>query len=164
MAIEAKDLTAIVVSLAAFTFSVVTFGLNYQQSQRGAVLARKPVLVFEYEGDNGWILRNVGAGPALNVVVAQKHVGGQWFNPVRVPPLSKDGQFVLKWLDHVNTTGLGTTYTDTEQLPYTSTCENDLSETIGGTLFGPWPESMMGKHWNQPIYVERDPTAESAIP
>jgi hypothetical protein len=83
-------------------------------------------------------------------------VGGEWFNPVRVPPLSRDGKFVLQWLDHVNTTGLGATYTDTEQLPYTSTCGNDLSKTLDGTLFGPWAEPMIGRHWNQPLYEERD--------
>src|SRR6266404_1422855 len=140
MAIETRDLVTAALSSTALLLSVVTFALNYRQSRRNAIVSRKPVLVFEYDGDNGWALRNVGAGPALNVVVAQKRVGGEWFNPVRVPPLSKDGKFVLLWLNHVNTTGLGATCTDTEQLPYTSTCGNDLSKTFKGALFGPWPE------------------------
>ena len=146
-----------VLSSTALLVSVVTFALNYRQSRRSAVLTRKPVLAFEYDGASGWILRNVGAGPALNVVVAQKWVSGEWFNPVRVPPLSKDGNFVLQWLDHVNSTGLGATYTDTEQMPYTSTCGNDLSQTFDGTLFGPWPEPKIGRHWNQPLYDGRGP-------
>ena len=70
-------------------------------------------------------------------------------------PLSKDGVFELGWLDHVNTTGLGASYTDTEQLPYTSTCGNDLSKVVSGTLFGPWPEAQIGRHWNHPPYVDR---------
>ena len=130
--------------------------LRAQPSSAQRCSTRKPVLVFEYDGDSGWILRNVGAGPALNVVVAQKRVGGEWFNPVRVPPLSKDGKFILQWRNHVDTTGLGAIYTDTEQLAYTSTCGNDLSKTFDGTLFGPWPEPMIGRHWNQPLYRERD--------
>lgn len=154
MVIETKDLVTATLSSTALLLSVVTFALNYRQSRRTAVLTRKPVLIFEYDGDSGWTLRNVGAGPALNVIVAQKRVAGEWFNPVRVPPLSKDGKFVLRWLNHVNSTGLGATYTDTEQLPYTSTCGNDLSETFDGTLFGPWPEPITGRHWNQPRYEE----------
>lgn len=155
MALDTKDLVMAALSSTALLVSVVTFALNYRHSRRNAILARKPVLVFEYDGESGWILRNVGVGPALNVVVAQKRVGGEWFNPVRVPPLSKDGKFILQWLNHVNTTGLGATYTDTEQLFYTSTCGNDLSETFSGAQFGPWPESRLGRHWNQPLYVER---------
>ncbi len=154
MALESKDVITTALSLTALFVSVVTFALNYRHTRHTAVLSRKPVLIFEYDGDSGWILRNVGAGPALNVVVAQKRVGGKWFNPVRVPPLSKDGKFVLQWLNHVNTTGLGATYTDTEQLPYTSTCGNDLSQTFDGVLFGPWPEDQVGRHWSQPSYGE----------
>jgi hypothetical protein len=148
MVIETKDLVTAVLSSTALLVSVVTFALNYRQSQRSALLARKPVLVFEYEGNIGWTLRNVGAGPALNVVVAQKRGGGEWFKPVRVPPLSKDGKFTLQWLNHVNDTGLGATYTDTEQMSYTSSCGNDLSKTFDGTLFGPWPEPEIERHWN----------------
>ncbi len=157
MSLEAKDIISATLSSTALVVSLVTFALNYRHTRQSAVLARKPVLIFEYDGQIGWILRNVGAGPALNVIVAQKRVGGDWFNPVRVPPLSKDGRFILKWLDHVNSTGLGATYTDTEQLAYTSTCGNDLSKIAKGIQFGPWPEDQLGKHWNQPLYVQAAP-------
>jgi hypothetical protein len=153
MPLETKDLVSAALSSTALLVSLITFALNYRHTRQSAVLARKPALIFEYDGELGWILRNVGAGPALNVVVAQKRVGGDWFNPVRVPPLSKDGRFTLEWLNHVNSTGLGATYTDTEQLAYTSTCGNDLSKVAKGTLFGPWPEAQIGRHWNHPPYV-----------
>lgn len=154
MPFETKDLVSAALSSTALLVSVVTFVLNYLHTRKSAIRARKLVLVFEYDGDMGWLLRNVGAGPALNIVVAQKHVAGEWFNPVRVPPLSKDGKFVLKWLNHVNTTGLGAIYTDTERLPYTSTCGNDLSQVRSGTQFGPWLEHQIGRHWNHPAYDE----------
>jgi hypothetical protein len=155
MPLETKDVVFAVLSSTALLVSIVTFTLNYRHTRRSAVLARKPVLVFEYDAHRGWLLRNVGAGPALNVIVAQKPVGGDWLNPVRVPPLSRDGSFALEWLNHANTTGLGASYTDTEQMPYTSTCGDDLSEVISGTIFGPWPEAEIGRHWNQPPWVER---------
>lgn len=152
--LEAKDVFAIALSSAALLVSVTTFVLNYRYARRNAVLSRKPVLVFEYAGERGWLLRNAGSGPALNIVVAQKRVGGEWFNPVRIPPLARDGEFLLIWLGHVNTTGLGAIYCDTENSPYTSTCGNDLSRTAEGHGFGPWTEAVIGRHWNHPPYIE----------
>lgn len=132
----------------------MTFALNYRHTRRVAILGRKPVLVFLYDNDRGWALKNIGSGPALNIVVAQKRVGGEWFNPVRIPPLPKDGEFIPVWLHHVNTTGLGATYTDFENKPYTSTCGNDLSQVFEGIRFGPWNDAEIGRHWSQPLYRE----------
>jgi hypothetical protein len=151
---EEKDIISMTLSGMALAVSLTTFSLNYLASLRNSILARKPVLIFEYQDESGWTIRNVGGGPALNVLVAQKRKNGEWFNPVRVPPLSKDGRMVLKWLGHVNSTGLGATYADTENLPYTSTCGNDLSKVSSGLQFGPWQEKEIGRHWNQPLYRE----------
>lgn len=153
MAFETKDIIAAALSSTALLVALFTFALNYRHTRRSSVLSRKPVLVFEYDGTTGWWLRNVGSGPALNVVVAQKRVGGEWFNPVRVPPLSRDGKFLLVWLGHINSTGLGATYSDTEGAPYTSTCSNDL-RAEKGRRFGHWQEAQIGRHWNQSPYVE----------
>jgi hypothetical protein len=147
-------MTDTLLSVIALLVSVVTFGLSFWFGRRSAVMAQRPVLVFVYQQGTGWILRNIGGGPALNVLVAQKKVGGEWFNPVRIPPFQKDGEFILQWLDQVNTTGLGAIYTDFEDRPYTSTCGNDLSRSFAGAQFGPWPEQAVGRHWNQPIYKE----------
>ena len=147
---EPKDFISATFSGAALVVSFLAFALTYRQSRATARAGRKPVLVFEYDGKRGWIINNVGGGPALNVIVAQKRVNGEWFNPVRIPPLARDSHFVPVWLGHVNTTGLGATYTDSENLPYTSTCGNDLSLVRGGKQFGPWQESQIGRHWSQP--------------
>jgi hypothetical protein len=143
-----------VLAAVAIVVSVTTFGLSFWFNWRGAVAGRRPVLVFDYDGSVGWAVRNIGNGPALNVIIAQKRVGGEWFNPVRVPPLAKDVTMVLPWLGHVNTTGLGATYTDYDERDYTSTCGHDLSHSTRGRGFGPWPEAQIGRHWNQPMYVE----------
>jgi hypothetical protein len=150
---EPKDIVAVALSSTAVTVSLFTFALNYLHARRAVVLGRKPVLVFVYDGRTGWILRNVGSGPALNVIVAQRK-GGEWFNPVRVPPLSREAEFIPQWLGHVNTTGLGTTYTDSEGVSYTSTTGSDLSEVFDGARFGPWREKEIGRYWNHPVYQE----------
>ncbi len=140
----------------AILVSVCTFGLSFWFTWRASIAVKRPVLVFVYDGSIGWLVRNIGGGPALNIVVAQRRVGGEWFNPVRVPPFARDSELVLRWLGQVNTTGLGATYTDYEGRPYTSTCGDDLSLTFRGTRFGPWPEQMIGHHWSQTEYKEAD--------
>jgi hypothetical protein len=148
------NLLSVIIALVALVFSVVSFLLSYDLSRRSAITGIKPVLVFEYDGSTGWILGNVGNGPALNVLVAQKKVSGGWFNPVRVPPLAAESSFVPAWLGHVNTTGLGATYTDIDGREYSSVTGNDLTTISDGKAFGPWSEVEIGKHWDQPLYRE----------
>jgi hypothetical protein len=151
---QAKDLITALLSFIALCVSVMTFVLGYRLTRRSAILGRKPVLVFEYDGRIGWTLRNVGAGPALNVVVAQRRRKDVWINPVRVPPLAKDGQIVLTWLQHVNTTSLGASYCDFDQVVYTSICRNDLNEVSDGNQMKSWPEPEIHRYWDNPPYVE----------
>lgn len=147
-----KNYLPIAVSLVALAFSIVSFFLSYRLSVEASVTSVKPVLVFEYDGGKGWILSNIGNGPALNVLVAQKRVGGEWFNPVRVPPLAAASSLVPSWLGHVNTTGLGATYTDIDGRGYSSVTGNDLTQIHDGRTFGPWSEDQIGRHWDQPAY------------
>jgi hypothetical protein len=148
------EIVSVGIALVALIFSIVSFVLSYRLGRDSSVTNVRPVLVFEYSGDVGWILRNVGTGPALNVLVAQKRVGGDWFNPVRVPPLAAAASFVPTWLGHVNTTGLGATYTDVDGRKYSSITGNDLTEIYDREVFGPWEESEIRRHWNQPPYRE----------
>jgi len=140
------------ISLVALLIAGLSLAISFWNNRKSAITGRKPVLTFVYDDETGWSLRNIGNGPALNVIVAQKEVGGQWFNPVRVPPLSKDGAFVCRWLGHVNTTGLGVTYTDFEGRAYSSVTGNDLSRTFEGRKLPDWEESEIGSHWDHPIY------------
>jgi hypothetical protein len=151
---QPKDVVSTILSLIALCISMMTFALGYRLTRRSAILGRKPVLVFVYDGKIGWILRNVGAGPALNVIVAQRHRSYGWTNPVRVPPLAKDGEMVLQWLRHVNTTGLGASYCDFDQALYTSICGNDLNQVFDGNHMRAWPEKDIHRHWDNPPYVE----------
>ena len=146
---------ALAVSGCALLLSLVSFVVGERARRETGRLGRMPVLVFEYDGRRGWLVRNVGNGPALNVVVAQKHVSGasrgEWFSPVRVPPLSRDGEFSLEWLQHDNARGLGATYDDflasgEGGQTYTTTCGNDLSSVARGRRFE-LAETEILAHW-----------------
>lgn len=141
-------------SVFAILISVITFVVSFLHTWRTSVAAKRPVLVFVYDQEKGWIVRNIGNGPALNVVIAQRHIDDDWFNPVRVPPFSKDSEFGLNWIGHSNISYLGATYSDFDGRTYTSICGNDLSQAFRGARFGPWKEDRIGRHWNQLSYKE----------
>jgi hypothetical protein len=92
--------------------------LSFLSFQLTAVRSIKPVLTIVYQNDTGWSLTNVGYGPALNVIVAQRESEGEWSKPVRVPPLALGGNIRLEWLDHTNIKWLGSAYTDIDGRGY----------------------------------------------
>ena len=140
--------------IAAVVISVISFLLSFRLNMRSARSDIRLVLAFVYNGESGWHLRNIGSGPALNVTVAQKNVENkEWFNPVRVPPLEEESRFLLKWLGHVNNTGLGVVYEDFQGRTYSSTCGDDLSRIFRGRGEIPkWEEHKIGKYWSQPLF------------
>jgi hypothetical protein len=138
---------ATVISLISLAIAGTSFVVNYVITQRATVRARKPVLLFVDDPDRQcWVLENVGNGPALNVLVAQRQ-GGRWFNPVFAPPLGKDSAFPLTWLGRVNVTGLGAAYTDFEDRSYTSTLGGERSRTYEGSLLPDWSDHEIRRYW-----------------
>jgi hypothetical protein len=152
------SMLATAVSIVAILLSAVTFGLSYRASRAGERRARIPVLVFVYDGAQGWLLRNVGNGPALNIEVAQKVVRGEragtWINPVRVPPVGRDKEVLLSWLGEDSMYGLGAVYEDflgadegAAGRIYTVTCGNDRNAIKPGRHLPQWSESEIVAQW-----------------
>lgn len=139
----------LLIAIFALMFSLVSFGLSFWHSLRSFRAGIRPVLVIAYDSSLGWVLRNIGTGPALNIVVAQRNLDGEWFNPVRSPALAAQTQFVLKWLGHVNDTGIGASYEDFKGKVYSSTCGDDLSRIFVGRTLPDWAGREIGRHWNQ---------------
>ena len=135
------------VSIAALLVSIISFGLTYSLSTQSAITSVRPVLIFEYNQQDGWYVRNVGNGPALNVLIAMKDETSDWKMPVRIPPMQKDGRFLLHWVGHLNIRTLGATYTDIAARVYSSTCTNDLSNFYEGNKLKQWGENEITAHW-----------------
>jgi hypothetical protein len=144
---QAKDVVGFSVSITALVLSVVSFVANFNLTHQSAVLARKPVLVFQYNGEMGWTLRNVGSGPALDVMVAKRESSGPWHEPVRAPAISKDGEIKLYWLGQTNARSLGASYADFEGVRYTTISEADVSQVKKGDLLGQWTEKDIKPFW-----------------
>jgi hypothetical protein len=132
--------TATVIAIVSVAIAGTSFVVNFWMGQRAAVRARKPVLVFVDDPERQcWVLHNVGNGPALNVLVAQRQ-SGRWYNPVLVPPLARDSAVPLTWLGRINTAGLGASYTDFEDRSYTSTLGGERSRTYAGNRLPDWSD------------------------
>lgn len=130
----------LLISSLALLVSIIAATLAFTINRRNSIVGVKPALVFVYEHKRGWILQNVGNGPALNVLVAMKEGGirskkGNWGHPIRVPPMSSSGEVALHWVGHDNIHGLGATYQDIWDRYYSTTCGNDLNHIRPGQEF-----------------------------
>ena len=130
---------AIVVSLVSLFASLMIAKWNSRASI-------KPVVVMVFEDGGHWRIQNVGNGPALNLVVAIKQEDGEWQNPVRVPPLSKDGDFLLQWQED-KVKQIGVSFEDFSGRAYTSICHNDVSRVYKGYKLKRWKDEDIKRHW-----------------
>lgn len=146
---ESKDLIAalaLLVSVCSFTFAAF-------KGRYDLYIGIKPALVFVYGHESGWQVQNIGAGPALNIVIGKKEGGlassrGRWTEPVRIPPLKKDGSFPLHWDPENNTHGLGATYEDMWGRRYTTLCGRDLNTIHRGSHLRKWGEDEIQAEWH----------------
>jgi len=137
-----------VLSVTALLVSVVSFVMSYRLSQHAAVSSVMPVLAFVYDKESQWVIQNLGNGPALNVVIASKMTDDSpWSNPVRLPPLARDGRFKLP-VD-INVKWLGASYNDVDGRDYSATCVRDDSRVRRGRLLPRWPNEEIKPHWTQ---------------
>jgi hypothetical protein len=141
-----------IIALFALLVALGSLSLAYSADRR----ARMPVLQFFWsspqgavksaEEDHGWILRNVGAGPALSVIVAvadrtslRPGVTETWRNPMLIPAIPAGGQAVLRWLGDADSVALGAGYTDARRYFFTTKCGDDVSLVFVGLHMPRWP-------------------------
>jgi hypothetical protein len=134
-------------SVMALVVSVISLVASSLLSMRTLRANIKPVVAVVYDGERGWIINNVGNGPALNIVVCQQLTGRRWVHPVRVPPMPVQGTFRLLWLENDNVHAIGVGYEDLHGKKYSSICANDLTTVRKGSGFPRWGENEIGRHW-----------------
>ena len=90
-------------STAALAVSVTSFALSYSlsvknaSSAKNAITSVQPIWVFHDNRERGRSVRNVGNGPALDVLIARRTDDqSDWTHPVRMAPVSKDGRVRLE--------------------------------------------------------------------
>ena len=135
------------IALGAVVMSAVSLTLSYAQNRKGRLTSIRPVLVFLYDRERGWIVQNIGTGPALNLIVADAHKGQDWSRPYRLPSLAQGDTFELSWIGHENVQKLGIDYTDFSSQQYATHAENDLSTVHDRWILPGWKEGQIGRHW-----------------
>jgi hypothetical protein len=169
--------TSALIAGGALLFAIVSFLVSLHTASVAGRRARMPALVFVYDTDyKQWVLRNVGNGPALDVTIAQRNPDTkQWYNPVRIPPLSRDDQFLVWWLNPTRDFGLGARYHDmivgdsrALRHVYVTRTGNDVSKIYQGRHskridMPTWDDAEVTRHWalNRPPHplsalTERD--------
>jgi hypothetical protein len=125
MSFDAKELLAWIPVLVS-VFAVLV-------AKRAVTRSIRPVLVFVCEvRDEVWCVQNVGAGPALDVLVAEKDRDEQpWARFRRVPPLPKDGKIRLRSAPSF----LAVTYHDAENNAYSTICTGYRNRLQKGHVF-----------------------------
>jgi hypothetical protein len=139
-----------VISIVALLVAVVSFALPFWHTWRSHKAEIRPILVFLYDTERGWHIRNVGGGPALNVLVARRQPPEEWRSPVRVPPVSNSDSFQLKWMKHTNIDQLGASYEDFEGRAYSSICRKDLAAVEERNVLPTFTPEVIRAHWQMP--------------
>jgi hypothetical protein len=139
---RSRIVAAVPVVVSALALVVSFFGYRLT-----AVRGVKPVLVIVYR-ESGWQVKNIGNGPALDVIVAERPEGGTWAHPMRVPPLAKDAELDLV-LDDPNVKWIGARYSDIDGRVYSSECSEDLTRVVEGDRFPHWPDQQILRDWTE---------------
>jgi hypothetical protein len=102
-------------------------------AKRAVTRSLRPVLVFVCEvRDKVWCVQNVGTGPALDVLVAEKDRDEQpWARYKRVPPLPRDGKIRLGSAPSF----FAVTYHDAENNAYSTICSGYRNRLQRGHVF-----------------------------
>jgi hypothetical protein len=129
------DAVSATIAGIALVVSVIVFIDNRRQATYAARLARRPALVFTWDGEmRRWTLSNIGNGPALDVVVIQR-IEGQWAHPLRMPEMAVAQDTVVPrlWFEKSHhDPGLGARYRSIMGEQYMTRTGDDWSQMEDG--------------------------------
>lgn len=158
-------MTELILSGAASLVSLVSVALTYRLWVLADRRSRLPVLIFmddrgkDTDPDKWWVLRNVGNGPALNIVIARKstHDATEWSEPTRIAALARDSEVALPWLaDSGFVAVLAATYQDFigadgsgRVRAFTTVCSHNANSVRLGRHLPAWKVEEIPADWER---------------
>ncbi len=129
----------ILFSGAAIVVSIIAITVSYLSVRKSRIIGLQPVLVFCFNRGGGWSVKNIGNGPALNIVFALLNADDQWVSPEGIPSLAVNGEFVFgSFNTQIKIIGWGCLYTDISERSYSSLQKGNKTQIIKGSLFPAW--------------------------
>lgn len=117
---------SVFVSCLALAISYIA----YRGTLRAAI---KPVLIFSMSTDVRWQVQNVGTGPAINVMVVDRHDDGSTDSAANCHPLAAGAHHDLPWLKAGHE--LIAIYRDTFGTTFTTVCKVNTNTVRAGNAF-----------------------------
>lgn len=132
----------------AIAFLAVLISLyTYHRTTRSSV---RPVLIFSMTTDFLWRVENVGAGPAINVVVAHRQGNAPFVDVTNCYPIAAGSSLDLKWIGVVGCPAA--VYTDVFGSAFTTTCSGTTNRVESRNAYKDWkPER---DQWLQLLFAE----------
>lgn len=133
----------------ALIISVVGVVLQYLLSWKSAAAAERPLLVFEYDVNVGWMVRNCGNGPAINVLLMFKgdYSASEWLFPLRIPAVGSGSDFELSSIGHINVRTLGAWYEDFSGSVHCTESTDDKNILRSGQRYPTLNEADVKRAW-----------------
>jgi hypothetical protein len=126
---------SVAISAVALAISVIVFYDNRMRQVDAARLGRRPMLVFTWDASphHAWVLSNIGLGPALDVVAAQR-IHGEWRHALRLPELGVGDSTVVPrgWFELSAGPDLGVRYRSVTGERYSTRTGDDWSQSAEG--------------------------------
>ena len=144
---------------ASALISLIAVGLSYFSLRRSLRAAARPVLIFSMTSSFRWRLDNVGAGPAINIMVGDRDRDGSFVSITNCYPLSAGGRLELPWLK--SGVELAVVYTDVYDDTYTTVCSGNGNRIRSGNKFPWWKPDR--EQWFEMILAEGREDSELTV-
>jgi hypothetical protein len=125
------------VAAISVLISVVAAILSYYAFKRTLHESIRPVLIFSRGAGALWRVQNVGTGPAVRLVVADRDTSGEWQSAVTCYPLSAGGSSELPWIRHG--TALVAEYCAVDGAVFTTVFEGGTNRVLAGRIYKDMP-------------------------
>ncbi|KHE91726.1 MAG: hypothetical protein K8F52_12295 [Candidatus Scalindua rubra] len=123
----------------AIIVSIIAITISFLSARKSRIIGLRPVLVFYFQSGRGWYIKNIGNGPALNIILALLDADNRWISPEGIPSLAVNGEFVFgSFNTEIKINGWGCLYTDIAERSYSSIQKGNKTQIATGSLFPAW--------------------------
>jgi len=126
---ETASFYVVVISVLVSLIAVLLSYHAFRKTLREGV---RPVLIFSRRSGTLWQIQNVGSGPAISLVVADRDTLREWRSSTKCYPLSAGAAAELVWIAHG--TELVARYRDVNGAPFTTVFRDGINEVSVGHM------------------------------